>query len=169
MSKSKRATAPAFLVISADHPRYTDYTGTKDQIISLGLALDHDFPVAPKRLTYGWPAGGFKPELDFQIRKIKGGRFQLRRWHEERKQDKRIIEEFRIFPSPKADCYRTQWRGMDGDDEARDKVDRIVEDVHHMFVEERKRSLRKKITLVKPGQTTESFISAFPEERRGNQ
>lgn len=51
MAKSKGATAPASITISK-HAKYTLYTGTKEQLIDSGIALERHFPAFPKRVKY---------------------------------------------------------------------------------------------------------------------
>jgi hypothetical protein len=81
---SPRALAHKFIVISAT-PHFTDYVGTKEELISLGLAFDHHFPVARKRVVYSSDLTDNPSFVGiFRIARIKGGRFELRIWHKYR-------------------------------------------------------------------------------------
>jgi hypothetical protein len=81
MPKStKGASAPSFLVIS-DSPRATTYTGTRDQLIALGVACPDHFPEGRKRVKWKITPVPASSVDDFNIRKLKGDRFELLKWH----------------------------------------------------------------------------------------
>ena len=77
---SKSASAPKFLVIS-DSPHWTTYTGTRDQLISLGLVLPEHFPEGRQRIKNSCRPNDYGT---FGIEKIKGDLFKLTKWHEVR-------------------------------------------------------------------------------------
>lgn len=65
-------------LVVTDKPRFTEYVGTKDQLICAGIAEDHEFPEGRKRVKYSCPSNtGFR-----EARKIKGGKFMFSIWHE---------------------------------------------------------------------------------------
>ncbi|SES71575.1 hypothetical protein SAMN05216412_101344 [Nitrosospira multiformis] len=101
-AKSPRAFAHKFIVISAT-PHFTDYVGTKEELISLGLALDHHFPVARKRVVYTSDLpDNLRPLYYFRTARIKGGRFELRIWNERQapKKTPPILSKFEIEYAP---------------------------------------------------------------------
>ena len=59
---------------------YTTYTATREDLITAGLATEDMFPVWPKRVK-----DNFAPDIEFGdqwlVRYLKGGRFDLTRWH----------------------------------------------------------------------------------------
>jgi hypothetical protein len=80
---SKGASAPKFLVIES-FPTCTKYTGTKEQLIDGGFANSDQFPEGKKRLKWYLAPGVIHHPDEFQMKKIKGGRFELKKWHENR-------------------------------------------------------------------------------------
>jgi hypothetical protein len=83
MSKSPRASAHKFLVIES-LATYTKYTGTKEQLIAAGFAKSDHFPEGKKRLKCHFTPGVIRHPDEFQMKKIKGGRFELKKYNENR-------------------------------------------------------------------------------------
>lgn len=67
---------------------WTRYTGTKEKLIAAGVATEDMFPIWPKRVkdNYGPDT---TLEDKYSTKYIKGGRYQLRRYHEYRELPKR--------------------------------------------------------------------------------
>ena len=59
------------------------YLGTQEVLIAARLASEDMFPVWPKRLKYHRGRGALMEE-DWRIKRYRGGRFELLRWHERR-------------------------------------------------------------------------------------
>jgi hypothetical protein len=78
----KGATAPQFVVIS-DLPGVTIFIGTREQLIALGVARPEEFPEGKKRLKWDYSMKNSISE-GWSIRKIKGGRFEVKKSHEMR-------------------------------------------------------------------------------------
>lgn len=74
---SPRASAHRFAVVS--HTRCANlYTGTREQLIALGVARPEQFPEGRKRLKWDYSN---LPEKGWSITKLKGGIFELREEH----------------------------------------------------------------------------------------
>lgn len=58
----------AAALVVTDQPYFTEYVGTKEQLISLGIAKDSQFPEGKKRVKGSYWDG-------WRARKIKGGKF----------------------------------------------------------------------------------------------
>jgi hypothetical protein len=79
MSKSKRAPAHKFLVVSS-LPCASFYTGTREQLIALGVAHPDQFPEGRKRLKWDYSMENSNEE-GWEIKKLKGDLFELKLHH----------------------------------------------------------------------------------------
>lgn len=76
---SSRASAHRFVVVS-NLPRASIYTGTKEQLIALGVARPEQFPEGRKRVN--WDFSVKSDTIDgWTVKKLKGGYFELKRNH----------------------------------------------------------------------------------------
>lgn len=120
----KRASAHKFIVISAT-PHFTDYVGTKEELISFGFAVDHHFPVGRKRVVYAPDLpDNLRPLYFFKMTRIKGGRFEFRKFreHQERPEQssQQPLKHFEICAHTQGTGYSYKIkaaRGIDIDDE----------------------------------------------------
>ena len=91
MSKIDNITQPRLRNVLEDieikRDKFFDtYTGTKDDLIQSGLATADMFPARPKRKSHSlWRVGGGPKNKEWQILRRGGSKFELIRFHEERK------------------------------------------------------------------------------------
>lgn len=78
---SKSAPAQKFLVVSS-FPRKSIYTGTREQLIALGIACPDQFPEGRKRLKWDYSTGDRGVE-GWEVKKLKGGYFEFKKCYEE--------------------------------------------------------------------------------------
>ncbi|SET68075.1 hypothetical protein SAMN05216412_11267 [Nitrosospira multiformis] len=76
---SPRASAHRFAIVS-NLPLASIYTGTKEQLIALGVARPEQFPEGRKRVKQDYSMESTLEE-GWQVRKLKSGHFELRRGH----------------------------------------------------------------------------------------
>jgi len=105
---SKRASAHKFIVISAA-PRATTYTGTREQLISSGIAKPDQFPEGRKRLK--WDYSKF-PDT-WEVRKLKGGIFSINKGHEHQYAAPKKPPEFTLKVSPEENDWTLGGSGLD--------------------------------------------------------
>lgn len=121
MSKSKSAPAHKFVVVSPK-PWFTYYDGTKDQLLSLGVALDHDFPDKGKRVKRQMVPVPYKGD-DIEIRRLKGGLFRVTRWHQARESIKSPVFNFKV-PLAKNEGGYIQWSLYGGGNDLPEELSR---------------------------------------------
>lgn len=114
---SKRASAHKFIVIS-DSTYCTSYTGTREQLIAFGIANPDQFPEGKKRLKWKISRGSdnFPPD-DFSTKKLKGGIFEIKKYHEYRAPSETppILEklEIRYRPDTESKYEWALWQGRE--------------------------------------------------------
>lgn len=95
MAIEKCTTIPLQIISDKRIPR-TRYIGSKEQLIAAGFADESHFPEGRKRIKHG---GKFEDRNQWYITKMKGGRFELDKWHDERRPPQKQKSE-RCFSSP---------------------------------------------------------------------
>ena len=167
-SKSQGASAPKFVLIS-DSPRATTYTGTRDQLIALGFARPDHFPEGRKRIkcqiTYEPGCDGAD---DFRTKKLKGGCFELLKWHPHHAigQSENALVHFGIT-GKRADEY--EWnlftdRGLQPDDELNHAISEAAGDIIDMVEKAEARLKRSRLSLVKSAPASFSALRLASEE-----
>ncbi|ODT74780.1 MAG: hypothetical protein ABS69_11580 [Nitrosomonadales bacterium SCN 54-20] len=76
---STRASAHKFLVVSS-LPYASFYTGTREQLIALGVAHPDQFPEGRKRLKWDYSMENSNEE-GWEVKKLKSDRFELKKHH----------------------------------------------------------------------------------------
>lgn len=90
----------------SDHPSFTEYMGTREQLLSAGVAQESHFPEGRKRTKQGLgkdAQGG----QEWETYRLKGGRFRFLRYHEWREPRKQppAAQEFKNHVISMAEMY----------------------------------------------------------------
>jgi hypothetical protein len=144
----KGASAPKFLVIS-EAPYFTTYTGTRDQLISFGVALPEHFPEGRKRVKYLPHSNTYGT---FGIKKIKGGQFKLTKWHPYKApaQCSLALNHFGIVNNQNGGYKLHLFTAPDfrPDDELEQEINDAALDIVEMVSKARDRAKRNRLTLI---------------------
>jgi len=153
----KGATAPAFLVITS-FPRYTECIGTKEQLISLYPTIESRFIDGNKYKKYGG---------EFYIGGKKGGLFKVRKFHEESPLAlKGVLKEFKIIRTDDSKSgYQFFCKGTPWDEELQTELNASVGQILKIAEDAEVRAKKRRLTLVRPDQNTDSFTPPFIERR----
>lgn len=146
---SPRASAHKFIVIS-DSACFTTYTGTREQLIAFGIAMPDQFPEGKKRLKWQISKGSdnFPPD-DFSTKKLKGGIFEVKKYHEYRERPSEIPPilrklEIRYRPGTDSKYEWAIWHGSEvelgeqAEQEINDALWSLLETLQHIKARNRK-------------------------------
>jgi hypothetical protein len=98
----KGAPAPKFVIIS-NSKYFTASIGTKEQLLALGAARIDHFPEGSKRVKRTYKDGE-----SLQIRRVRGGWFELKKWHPARESIKSPVFNFEV-PLGRNEAGYIQW------------------------------------------------------------